>query len=79
MRFITGVIFGIVLTFGAAFMVDSLHSGPDPDGRQARRMVNWDVVGDDMRGVSAGVQTFWARLKGDAKQIDRQVDRRNDN
>ena len=75
MRFIFGVIIGILLTFGAAYVTDSMGSAPGPDGKEARRMVNWDVVGDDMRGLSSGVQSVWARLEGGAKQIEKQVDK----
>ena len=75
MRFITGIIVGIAITFGVAYVVDSVHSAPGPDGSAARRMVNWDVVGDDMRGLSTGMQDLWARLKGDAKQLDKQVEK----
>ena len=75
MRFIFGVVIGIVLTFGAAYVVDSMHSAPGPDGKEARRMVNWEVVGDDMRGLSSGVQDLWARLVGGAKQLEKQVDK----
>lgn len=75
MRFLFGVIIGILLTFGVAYVADTAHSAPGPDGREGRRMVNWDVVGDDMRGVSTGVQDLWAKLVGGAKQLNRQVDK----
>lgn len=75
MRFIFGIIVGIALTFGAAYVVDGMHSAPGPDGKEARRMVNWDVVGEDMRGLSSGVQDLWAKLVGGAKQLDKQVDK----
>lgn len=75
MRFIFGVIVGVALTFGVAYIADSLHSAPGPEGREARQMVNWDVVGSDMRGLSSGLQDAWARLVGGAKQLDRQVEK----
>ena len=75
MRFIFGVIIGIVLTFGAAYVADTMRSAPGPDHKEARHMVNWDVVGDDMRGLSSGVQDMWARLAGGAKQLEKQVDK----
>lgn len=75
MRFIFGVIIGILLTFGAAYVTDSVGTAPGADGKETRRMVNWDVVGDDMRGLSSGVQSLWARLVGGARQIEKQVDK----
>ena len=73
MRFFTGLIVGIALTIGAAYIADALHGAPGPDGREARRMVNWEVVSDNMRGLSASVQQGWHRLVGGADKIDRQT------
>ena len=72
MRFTNGLIIGIILTIGAAFLVDSLHSAPGPDQKEARKMVNWDVVGDNLRGLSTDVQDGWAKLVGSAKKIEKQ-------
>ena len=64
MRFIFGVIIGIVLTIGGVYVIDTMHSAPGPGQQAARRMVNWDVVNDDIRGLSTQVQDAWARLTG---------------
>ncbi len=64
MRFIFGVIIGIVLTIGGVYVIDMMHSAPGPNQQVARRMVNWDVVNDDMRGFSTQIQNTWARLTG---------------
>ena len=73
MRFFTGLIIGIVLTIGAAYVVDAMHSAPGPNGHEARRMVNWDVVSDNMRDLSASVQQGWHRLVGTADKIEKQT------
>ena len=73
MRFTIGILFGIFLTLGAAFLIDSLHSAPGPDQKEARRMVNWDVVGDNMRELSTDVQDAWSRLVGGVKKLDKQT------
>ena len=69
MRFTMGVITGILLTFGVAYVTDMLGSAPGPDGREAARMVNWNVVADNMRGLSSEVQDGWARLTGAARKL----------
>jgi hypothetical protein len=46
MRFFLGLILGIALTVGGAYVVDNMSSGPG-----ARPMVNWDVVAKSMIGV----------------------------
>ena len=72
MRFITGLIVGIILTVGAAYVTDALGTAPGPDGKAAPRMVNWDVVNDNMRGLSSELQDGWARLTGGVRKLDRQ-------
>ena len=72
MRFTTGLIVGIILTIGVAYVTDALGSAPGPDGKATPRMVNWDVVSDNMRGLSTEVQDGWARLTGGVRKLDKQ-------
>jgi hypothetical protein len=64
MRFALGLIFGIVLTVGTAYVTDAMHSAPGPDQKEAPRMVNWGVVNDNLRDLSSSVQDGWNRLTG---------------
>ncbi len=59
MRMFFGIILGVVLTIGAAYVSDSI--------RTERPVVNWDVVKDGVKAVSSTVQGSWARLTGHAK------------
>jgi hypothetical protein len=59
MRMFFGIILGIVLTVGAAYVADSIRS--------ERPVVNWDVVNDGIKVLSSTVQGGWARLTGHAK------------
>ena len=67
MRFVTGIIVGMILTVGVAYVTDSMHTAPGPD---APRMVNWGVVSDNLKGLSIDVQAGWDHLVGSAKSID---------
>ena len=71
MRFITGILLGIVLTVGTAYVVDAMHSAPGADAKPAPQMVNWTVVNDNLRGLSSDVQGGWDRLVSTTRQIDR--------
>lgn len=74
MRFIMGLVVGIFLTIGAAYVGDAMHAAPGPDDKgTAQRMVNWSAVGENLRGVSSGVQNAWSRLVGGAKEIDKNI------
>ena len=66
MRFILGLIVGIVLTIGGVYVIDNMHPAPGPGETAARRMVNWDVVNADMQGLSTSIQDTWNRLTGKA-------------
>ena len=62
MRFLFGIIVGVLLTVGFAYLHDSAAAGPqDASGTQAR-MVNWDVVNRNVAALSQGVRHDWDRL-----------------
>jgi hypothetical protein len=54
MRFFLGLLFGIALTIGGAYIIDS-----DADGVTQRAMVNWDVVGQRVDQLTADLQKLW--------------------
>ena len=68
MRFLTGLNVGFLLAIGVAYVHDSSHSGPSPEGA-AQTLVNWDVFGREVAVVNTWVQEQIARLNG---QLHRQ-------
>ncbi len=72
MRFITGLVVGVLLTVGAAYVSDAARAPSGPDG-EVLRMVNWTVVDANMRDLSRDVRGAWARLVSGAKAIDRKI------
>lgn len=60
MRFLSGIIVGILLTIGSAYLFDSSRGGEGPTGR----MVNWDVVQAQLKILSSNIQNGWSRLTG---------------
>lgn len=71
MRFLSGLILGVVLTIGTAFVVDAVHTPSGTDS--AQRMVNWTVVSDNIRGLSADVQDGWNRLVGQTRDLEKRA------
>ena len=71
MRFLTGLALGIMLTVGAAYITDIMHSAPGPDARPAPQMVNWTVVNENLRGLSTEVQDGWNHLVSATHEIDK--------
>ena len=72
MRFITGLIVGVLFTVGGAYVSDAtrMPSGRDSD---VPRMVNWDVVSANMQGLSNGVRDAWTHRMGGAQAIDKRI------
>ena len=61
MRFLFGIIVGIALTVGGAYLIDS---GKDASSTEtaARPMVNWDVVDINWQRASTRVRHEWNKL-----------------
>jgi len=70
MRFLFGIVVGVALTVGVAFVTDNwgsdvTHSAGTQTSSAApdhRAMVNWDVVGNNIRVVREHASAAWARL-----------------
>jgi hypothetical protein len=61
MRLILGIILGVALTVGGAYVSDTATKSPSSD---ARPMVNWDVVAKNVDYVTGLVKQGWAKLTG---------------
>lgn len=61
-----GIILGIALTIGAAYVYDSFRK-PGGEGVEGRPLVNWDVMSHIAKSLSSLAQAGWARLTGGAK------------
>jgi hypothetical protein len=66
MRFVLGIIVGILLTIGFAYLSDASISpstnGSGQTASEQRPMVNWDVVDRDWQNFTAGVHNAWHKL-----------------
>jgi hypothetical protein len=72
MRFVLGLIVGVLITVAAAYLHDaSLPSGTGPEA--ARPMVNWDVVDRSVHNVSETLRDQWARLTGGARRSEKDI------
>jgi hypothetical protein len=59
MRLIFGIILGSALTIGGAYIADSMDRSA-----VARPMVNWDVVTQNMDGLTELVRSGWKKIAG---------------
>lgn len=69
LRVFLGIILGILITIGGVYIADALRPASGPDQTAAvRPMVNWDVVSDNVHGLTVRIQEAWTRLtKGGGK------------
>jgi uncharacterized membrane protein len=59
-----GMIFGALLVIGGAYLHDSIVSPSPAAGVEQRQLVNWEVVGKNLKHLAARVQQEWDRLTG---------------
>jgi hypothetical protein len=59
MRLFFGIIIGILLTIGAAYVHDS---ATDPANPIQQRIVNWDVADRDFQDIASSLHEGWVRL-----------------
>ena len=64
MRLLLGIIIGIGLTVGGAYLYDSFGGPTDnaSGATAARPMVNWDVVDKNWQRATSRVKREWDRL-----------------
>jgi hypothetical protein len=66
MRFTLGIIVGVILTIGFAYMYDASTSTPSntaaQTGVEQRPMVNWGVVDKNWQSLTLGVRNTWNKL-----------------
>ncbi|WP_036256784.1 hypothetical protein [Methylocapsa acidiphila] len=57
-----GIILGIILTVGAAYIADSVRNTSGPEGSAERPVVNWDIVERWVKALSVFIRNSWTRL-----------------
>jgi hypothetical protein len=61
MRLLFGVMLGVGLTVGGAYVGDAMTASPTA-GVERRPMVNWDVVNQNLQDLSQSVKEQWTKL-----------------
>jgi hypothetical protein len=63
MRVLIGIILGVVLTVGGAYLFDSHTAQMSTSTASAQRpMVNWDIVSNNWNRLTARARAEWNRL-----------------
>lgn len=64
MRLLLGVILGVLLTIGGAYVYDSAHTPPTTTTAAQRPLVNWDVANTKWDHLTTRARNEWTRLAG---------------
>jgi hypothetical protein len=67
MNFLFGIILGIILTIGSAFIADSLETASVTAEPSSHQIVNWDVAKERLHDSANSIHIRWQRLE---KSID---------
>jgi hypothetical protein len=64
MRVLIGIILGVIITVGGAYLYDSRRTVTSSDSATSaqRPMVNWDVVSNKWDHLTARARAEWSRL-----------------
>jgi len=63
MNFLFGLIVGILLTVGTAFIADSFVTGSVTSDATSRQIVNWDVAKERLHDSTTSIRVGWERLE----------------
>ncbi|MBV8564301.1 MAG: hypothetical protein JO273_02480 [Methylobacteriaceae bacterium] len=64
MRLILGIVVGILITVGGAYITDSFAPAPAAGETAETHMVNWEVVGRRFSELGTNIREAWNRLTG---------------
>ena len=65
MRVIIGILLGVILTVGGAYLYDSHNAVTAANSNSLQRpMVNWDVVSTKWNHLTERARAEWTRLAG---------------
>ncbi len=62
MCLLRGILLGVLLTVGGAYVYDSVYSKDPANLAQARTLVNWDVVGVNLQALAVRIHHEWDKL-----------------
>jgi hypothetical protein len=69
MNLLLGIIVGILLTIGTAFMADAFTASAVAAENCSRQIVNWDVAKQRLHETTSSIATGWDRLTGGAQEL----------
>ena len=66
MNLLLGILLGILLTIGTAFIADAYSA---PTENCSKQIVNWDVAKERLHETTSSIAIGWDRLKSGAQKL----------
>ena len=63
MNLLAGIVVGILLTIGMAFMADAFTTSDITAENCSKQIVNWNIAKDRLHETTTSIATGWDRLK----------------
>jgi hypothetical protein len=70
MNLLLGLVIGVLLTIGTAFIADAFTAGEATSETCSKQIVNWDVAKERLHDSTASIQTGWDRLKNGLRSLE---------
>jgi hypothetical protein len=70
MNLFLGVVIGVLLTIGTAFIADAFTTAGVTSEMCSKQIVNWDVAKERLHESTASIQTGWDRLKSGVRSLE---------
>lgn len=70
MNLLLGLILGVMLTIGTAFVADAFSTSDASSDTCSKQIVNWEVAKERLHETTSSVATGWERLKGGVKSLE---------
>jgi hypothetical protein len=63
MNLLLGIIVGVLLTIGTAFVADAFTNAKVTSETCSKQIVNWDIAKERLHETTASIETGWGRLR----------------
>ena len=69
MNLLAGILVGILLTIGTAFVADAFATSDVTADTCSNQIVNWDVAKERLHETTASIATGWDRLTSGVQKL----------
>jgi hypothetical protein len=69
MNLLLGLVIGVLLTIGTAFIADAFTAGEVTSETCSKQIVNWDVAKERLHDSATSIRVGWERLERGIDQL----------